>query len=99
MFNTDKRRESPIPIAAQKTDSIIGIDQVDGLCADIKNAEDARLDAELPFTSEKCLIPVYGKRLTEVGAEDAGQIQPARELTIASAEFRPTGIRIERSKQ
>src|SRR5689334_2780308 len=99
MLNPDKGREPSFPVAAQKTDTVIRIDQIDGGRADVEDAEDAGLDAELPFASVERLVSIDGEGFAKVGGEDASEVLALCKLTIASTELRPARICVERGKE
>ncbi len=53
-------------IAAQKTDSIIGVDQINGSRADVENTKDSRLNAKIPLSAERRLISINGECFAEI---------------------------------
>src|SRR5690349_15547724 len=99
MLDPEKSSQGAVPIAGQEPDPIIRVDEVDGLGADVKDAEHAGLNAELPFAVEEGLVSVNGEGFAEIGGEDSVEIQALSELPIDAGKVRPAGIGMKRGKQ
>src|SRR5436309_15515510 len=99
VLEAGKGGEPSLAITTQEAHAIVRIYQINRCGADIKNTEHPCLDAKFPFTAEKRFIAINRKRLAEIGRKDFAETQSLRELSITSAEVRPTRVGMKGCKE